>query len=121
SQTEPFVEVDWQLPDDDPAQQADALQQLVALQRIDWQNMRRNITILLQSQPEASLQDLLERFPIQTGTVEVLGYLQIAHEDGHDIDQQQITTLTADWHGAQSRVLHIPRVTFRRLRHTPTS
>ncbi len=114
SQSEPFVEVDWQLADSDPAQQAEALQQLVALQRIDWQGMRRNITILLQSQPEVSLQELLERFPIQTGTIEVLGYLQIAHEDGHDIDQTQLTTLTADWHGAPPRVLHIPRVVFRR-------
>lgn len=119
SQAEPFVEVDWHLAADDPAQQAQALQQLVALQRIDWQTMRRNITLLLQSQPEVSLPELLERFPVQTGTVEVLGYLQIAHEDGHAIDQTQLTqlqmtSLAADGQEAQTRVLHVPRVIFRR-------
>lgn len=119
SQTEPFAEVDWHLAADDPAQQAQALQQLVALQRIDWQTMRRNITVLLQSHSEVSLQELLQRFPVQTGTVEVLGYLQIAHEDGHVIDQTQTTELqmtstAADGQDVKAHVLHVPRVIFRR-------
>lgn len=114
SQREPFVEVAWQLAESDPAQHAEALQQLVALQRIDWQTMRRNITLLLQAQPEVTLQELLEHYPIQTGAVEVLGYLQIAHEDGHAIDQTQVISLAADWPQAKARVLQVPRVIFRR-------
>lgn len=114
SQSEPFIEVDWQLGVHDSAQHADALQQLVSLQRIDWQTMRRNVSVLLQSRSEVSLQELLEHFPIQTGTVEVLGYLQIAHEDGHVIDQSQLTSLTADWQDAPAHVLQVPHVTFRR-------
>lgn len=119
TQTEPFVEVDWHLAADDPAQQAESLQRLVALQRIDWQTMRRNVTVLLQSQPEVSLPQLLQQFPLQTGTVEVLGYLQIAHEDGHVIDQTQLTELhvtspVVDGQHPKARVLHVPRVIFRR-------
>lgn len=118
SQPEPFDEVDWQLAVSDPVEQAQALQQLVALQRIDWQAMRRNITLALQTQPELSIEALLARFPIQTGTVELLGYLQIAHEDGHVIDRRQTIELTTHWEGAQARLLRMPRVIFRRAQRT---
>ncbi len=114
AQSEPFAEVDWQLAASDPIQHAEALQQLVALHRIDWQTMRRNITLLLHSRSEVSLPELLNRYPIQSGAVEVLGYIQIAHEDGHVIDSSQVIPLAANWPHAQSRVLHIPRVIFRR-------
>ena len=76
--------------------------------------MRRNITLALQTQPELSIEALLARFPIQTGTVELLGYLQIAHEDGHVIDRSQTIELTTHWEGAQARLLRMPRVIFRR-------
>lgn len=52
-----------------------------------------------------TIQALLDRFPIQTGSVELLGYLQIAHEDGHEIDRSQSIELFADWEGSRARVL----------------
>ncbi|MEZ6077597.1 MAG: DUF3375 family protein [Pirellulaceae bacterium] len=116
STPDPFVEVEWQLVDSDPLEHAAALQQLVSLQRIDWQNMRRNITLALKSNSHMTIQALLDRFPIQTGSVELLGYLQIAHEDGHEIDRSQSIELFADWEGSRARVLRMPRVVFHRVR-----
>ena len=116
STPDPFAEVDWQLAASDPLEHAEALQQLVALQRIDWQTMRRNITLVLKSHSETTIEALLQRFPIQTGTVELLGYLQIAHEDGHEIDRSQSIELTTRWEGSQTRVFRMPRVVFHRVR-----
>ncbi|MEO8270484.1 MAG: DUF3375 family protein, partial [Aureliella sp.] len=89
STPDPFVEVNWQLARSDPAEHAEALQQLIALQRIDWQSMRGNIDLALKSNTATTIEALLKRFPIQIGSVELLGYLQIAHEDGHEIDRSQ--------------------------------
>ncbi|MCA9159007.1 MAG: DUF3375 family protein [Planctomycetales bacterium] len=116
STPEPFVEVEWQLADSDPLEHAAALQQLVSLQRIDWQKMRRNITLALKTNSQMTIQALLDRFPIQTGSVELLGYLQIAHEDGHEIDRSQSIELIANWAGSRARVLRMPRVVFHRVR-----
>lgn len=121
STPDPFIEVDWQLTESDPLKHAVALQQLVSLQRIDWQTMRRNITLALKSNSQTTIEDLLKRFPIQTGTVELLGYLQIAHEDGHEIDRSQSIELIADWEGSMARVLRMPRVVFHRVRRDRSS
>jgi hypothetical protein len=39
------------------------------------------------------LAELLEVHPPESGAVEVLGYIQIAHDDGHHIDPQQVDVL----------------------------
>lgn len=113
SQAEPFVEVELQLVDSDPDDHARALEQLVALERIDWQSMRRNIARSVQRQGDTTIAELLEQFPIQTGTVELLGYLQIAHEDGHRIDAEQTVELWTAWEGTRARQLRLPQVIFR--------
>lgn len=112
SQAEPFADVELQLVEDDPHEYALALEQLIALERIDWQAMRRNISMATQLDNAVSLVDLLERFPIRIGTVELLGYLQIAHEDGHRIDPLQTIDLPMDWDGARGRRLRLPQVEF---------
>ncbi len=115
SQAEPFAEVELQLTESDPHEHALALKQLVALERIDWQTMRRNISRATQPGTEVTIAELLERFPIRTGTIDLLGYLQIAHEDGHQIDPSQTIELPTEWKGARGRVLRLPQVVFRTL------
>lgn len=43
--------------------------------------------------PRLPLPELLLAHPPQSGAVEVLGYVQIAHEDGHHIDSRVIETI----------------------------
>jgi hypothetical protein len=74
--------------------------------------MRRNIKLITQEQGASSISELLERFPIQTGTVELLGYLQIAHDDGHTIDREQTIELTTVWEGPAARRLRLPNIIF---------
>jgi len=113
SQAEPFADVPLQLAEIDPLEQALATQQLLALERIDWQTLRRNISLLTQQQAETTLSQLLERFPLQSGTIELLAYLQIAHEDGHTIDTSRQIQIATDWEGPRSRWLRLPQVIFR--------
>ncbi len=111
SQPEPFTEVDLQHMPTDSAQHELALEQLVALERIDWQSMRRNIAHLTDQGRDVTMSELLAHYPIQTGTVELLGYLQIAHEDGHAIDRTQTVELQTHW-DIRPRTLQLPKVTF---------
>jgi hypothetical protein len=113
SQAEPFADIELQLAESDPLERALATEQLLALERIDWQRLRRNISLLTQQQAETTLAQLLERFPIQSGTVELLAYLQIAHEDGHKIDTNREIQIATDWEGPRPRVLQLPQVVFR--------
>ncbi len=113
SQAEPFAEVTLQLTESDPVEHALALEQLVALERIDWQAMRRNVARATKRMNAITLLDLLEQFPIRTGAVELLGYLQIAYEDGHSIDPSRTVELRADWEGGRGRTLRLPEVIFK--------
>lgn len=121
SQPDPFAVVDLQTLPVDIAQHERAIEQLVALERIDWQTLRRNITLLTSQEAEVTLVALLERFPLETGTIELLAYLQIAHEDGHEIDRTQTVELHTRWDDIP-RIVRLPEVTFlsnsrRRQRH----
>jgi hypothetical protein len=63
------------------------------LQRLDLKKLRghiREVTLLGQSE---TLPELLERWPLTGGVVELLGYLQIAHDDSHKIDTSKIDRL----------------------------
>lgn len=111
SPQEPFEEVELQIVDMDAEAQSAALERLAGLQRLDWQALRRNITLLTQAAGEVTLGDLLERFPVDSGAIELLGYLQIAHDDGHLIDRQRPVEIEATW-GDRTRRLRLPRVVF---------
>jgi hypothetical protein len=78
-------------PDDDD--RLAAFRDLAGLQRLDWESMRNNVSCMLRETPRLSLSDLLLAFPPQSGAVEVLGYVQIAHEDGHHIDSRVRETI----------------------------
>lgn len=96
---------------------ADQAKQMAAafakLQRLDFRRMRnkiRDITIEGQNQ---TLSQLIDRYPIEAGVVELLGYLQIAHDDGHRIDTNQTDTIIVHESRESSRIaVNIPRVTF---------
>jgi hypothetical protein len=63
------------------------------LRRLDWTGMRNRIADMLRDRDRVPLADLLIAHPPECGVVEVLGYVQIAHDDGHHIDADQIDIL----------------------------
>lgn len=109
--TDPFEEVELLASEPDPKEQAAALAQLANLERLDWQVMRHNIASLTEH-GEATLESVLDRFPIETGAIEILGYLQIAHDDGHQIDRSQVIEIPASRTGPLGRNLTLPNVVF---------
>ena len=71
-------------PDDD--ERMLAFRQLAELQRLDWDSMRTNIHEMRELLPEFTLGQLVEQFPIESGAVEALGYIQLAHDAGFEVD-----------------------------------
>ena len=110
--TEPFDEVDLETRTVDLAEQRAAIEQLAELDRLDWQQLRRQISALTKQRGTVTLSDIFEDYPIQIGAVEVLAYVQIAHEDGHHIDQSQWIDLEVGETGPLGRALRIPNIVF---------
>jgi hypothetical protein len=76
--------------------------------------LRRTIREATGEGSSRTLGELAERFPIRGGVVELLGYLQIAHDDGHLIDsslQETITVLEPRGREGPMKV-SVPYVTF---------
>lgn len=117
--TEPFDEVELETREIGAAEQQAAFEQLAELDRLDWQLLRRQIADLTQQRGTISLKDLCEDFPIQIGAVEVLAYVQIAHEDGHHIDQSQMIELQHA--GPLGRRLRVPNIVFNASKNAKVS
>ncbi len=83
------------------------------LRRLDWERMRRAIAALVQREGSVSLPKLLEHHPPRSGAIEVLGYLQIAKDDGHIVvdDLTDAVVLPAG-DGTKKRLLKVPKVVF---------
>jgi len=94
-----------------------AFQQLAALRRLDWRTMRNRVTRLLHEEDVVALPDLLRKHPPQSGAVEVLGYIQIAHDEGHEVDGTITEVVTIPRDGTLAGydlALDVPRVRFRK-------
>ncbi len=66
------------------------------MQRLDFRKLRRWIRELTVSGRSRTLGQLTEKYPIQGGVVELLAYLQIAHDDGHLIDSSLRESVTIE-------------------------
>ncbi len=83
------------------------------LQRLDFRQMRSTIREATFDGHHQTLAQLVEKHPIQAGVVELLGYLQIAHDDGHRIDSTiSDTIIVQESRGKPSIAVSIPHVTF---------
>ena len=98
--------------DDD--RRLEAFRMLAQMQRLDWRQMRNHIRELVCQRGEATLAHLLEVYP-PLGAIEVLGYLQIANDDGHQIEHEAVEqiVLSPSQVGQPPVTLTVPRVTFR--------
>ncbi len=91
-----------------------AFQQFAALHRLDWAEMRIRIKRILAIEHAPTLRDLLELHPAEGGVVEVIGYVQIAAEDGHLIDPvgREIVYIAGGIEEKGMLALDIPKVCF---------
>ena len=84
------------------------------LQRLDFRKLRQTIRDGTFTGRNETLGALLERTPAQSGVVELLGYLQIAHDDGHTIDPKRTECVRVKEARRPDHLLQIivPHVTF---------
>lgn len=120
----PFARTFWSEPprlaavsltehETDAERRAEAFRLLAQMQRLDWRRMRRQVQEMIARDGMATLGSLLAKHPSEAGVVEVLGYLQIAHEDGHPIsrDAEEEIVLPRG-RGEQALALTVPLVRF---------
>jgi ElaB/YqjD/DUF883 family membrane-anchored ribosome-binding protein len=92
---------------------------LAHLQRLEWDLMRDAVANATKKRPSIRLSDLIKLRPLKLGIIELVGWIQIAHEDGHAIDREAHEELlvktkdpnTGEW---AAHLVRIPVVTFHR-------
>ncbi|MEM9828518.1 MAG: DUF3375 family protein [Planctomycetota bacterium] len=100
----------------------DASMKLAALERLEWRQMRTALAELADRQSVVSFQEIVAHRPPRAGMVELIGWLQIAHQDGHSIDESAHETILVDLpatrgSGAPVRTrVRVPVVRFQRDR-----
>lgn len=105
-----------QLSTDQPSEDERVLafRNLAAMQRLDWEAMRSNIGRCLQRDERVPLLDLLQVHPPTAGAIELLGYIQLAYDEGHHVDPEHVDIVDLDdFQGSREiRSYKIPRVVF---------
>ena len=86
---------------------------LSSLEMLDLEKLRENIRTSLESNPEVTFEDILKKYPTECGVLELVGYFQVAFDDGHNIERnsKQVITIHDVKSGRDVRVL-IPKITF---------
>lgn len=69
---------------------------LARLQRLELEQMRELLRRATSAQPSITIAQLVQQRPPKAGVMELLGWLQIAHEDGHRIDTHASETVVID-------------------------
>lgn len=92
---------------------------LASLQRLEWDQMRDTIAKATRKRPSIQLSELIKLRPLKVGIIELVGWIQIAHEDGHRIDrdaEEEIHVTTKDSLSGRSTShrVRVPVVTFHR-------
>lgn len=70
--------------------------QLARMQRLDLDRMRQLVRKATAHQSAVTMSQLVEQRPPRAGVMELVGWLQIAHEDGHRIDTDASEEIVID-------------------------
>ncbi|MBX9787387.1 MAG: DUF3375 domain-containing protein [Pirellulales bacterium] len=95
----------------DEASRVDAFRNLAKLQRLDWRGMRQRIRHTLAERETISLGEFLTEHP-PSGVIEVVGYVQIARDDGHFVDPDATDQIIVAVDHGRRLELTIPQVRF---------
>lgn len=86
---------------------------LARFERLDWPMMRRRVRAAVSRHGSATLRGVLGEYPPTAGVVEVLGYLQIARDDGHLLRRDAVEEiLLPPGPSGRALALTVPLVTF---------
>ena len=98
----------------DPAQTHAMASMFFKFNRLDLRKLRRTIRESTIDGDSIALSDLLHRSPISEGVAELLGFLQIAYEDGHLIDRNQVERITIENLRGETgmKTFSLPRIVF---------
>ena len=114
--TEPpeFETIDLTEQTTDVDQRDDLFRDFARLQRIDFRSMRSQIHEATRTGGAVTLGELLDAAPPQSGVMDVLGYIQIATDDGHVInhDLPQEIVIPSGIDGSRTLIVTVPRVIF---------
>lgn len=99
----------------DPEETRKLASAFAKLERLDLRKLRGNIKQQTLRSDSTTLASLLAAHPPQSGIVEILGYIQIAHDDHHSIDPQTTETIVLQTRGCNDResIVTVPKITFR--------
>jgi Protein of unknown function (DUF3375) len=91
-----------------------AFRRLASMNRLDWRTMRGRIREIIRQKSAPTLGELLDEHPPDGGVIEVLGYLQIARDDGHLVNPEahESVVVQPTSNGGRPIELAIPLVTF---------
>lgn len=109
-----FTFVDMAEHQGDENRRVEAFRRLARMRRLDWRAMRERVRAGVARHGTVTLGCLLAEHPPEAGVVEVLAYLQIAHDDGHIVSpaaEEQIV-LPPSGDGKRPLVLAVPLVRF---------
>jgi hypothetical protein len=95
----------------DDASRDQAFLSLAMMQRLDWRAMRQRVTQALVEREMIELGELLAVYP-PGGVVEVVGYMQIARDDGHFIDPEETDRIVVPVGRDRRLELELPQVRF---------
>lgn len=87
---------------------------MARLHRLDFRKLRNTVRELTLEGDPIDLPDLLTKAPPLGGLVDVLGYMQIAHDDGHQVHPEQIDQIRVPGSRESNRIwtIEVPHITF---------
>jgi hypothetical protein len=109
-----FTHVDLTENEVDEERRRETFRGLAMMQRLDWHGMRASVQAAVARDGSVTLGDLLAKHPPEAGVIEVLGYLQIARDDGHIINrdaEEQILVPARNGNG-RALLVTVPPVQF---------
>lgn len=86
---------------------------LAGLEWLDLEQLRDRVATLLQSGDQVALEELLETFPPKSGILELVGYFQVAFEEGHFINRDRSAEIVIeDAESGRVTRVRVPQVVF---------
>ena len=111
SEPQAFAAIDLVEHLGDDASRTAAFLNLAKMQRLDWRGMRQRVHQALIEHETIALGELLAEHP-PSGVVEVVGYVQIARDDGHFIDPDATDQIIVPTEHDRWLELTVPQVRF---------
>jgi hypothetical protein len=104
----------------DGAERTRAFTDLAMLRSLDWRSLRRRVKEALALDNEVTMATLLASESSHHDAVEVMGLIQIAHDDGHLVENELTEVVEVQHADGTLATLEIPKVVFSRERPQTT-